>query len=65
MKSKGTNLCDTGSCEHARYPADEPVLPGRVEAPPASTGLGKVVLLGNAHLLPVARHLHVLVGVLL
>lgn len=59
------HLCDTRSGKHARYPVDEPVLPGRVEASPAGTSLSKVVLLGNAHLLAVARHLHVLIRVLL
>ena len=59
------DLCDTGGCEHASYPVDEPVLPGRVKAPPTGTCLSKVVLLCNAHLLAVARHLHVLVGVFL
>ena len=58
-------LSDPRSCEHASYPVHEALLPGRVKAPEASTGLCKVVLLCNAHLLTVARHLHVLVGVLL
>lgn len=60
-----TDLCHTRSCEHFSYPFYEPVLPGRVKAPPTCTSLGEVVLLGNAHLLTVARDLHVLVGVLL
>ncbi len=58
-------LSDTRSSEHASYPVNKALLPGGVKAPESSTGLCKVVLLCNAHLLAVARHLHVLVGVLL